>query len=171
MLIVTMISGCNNEPPEPPEPQAVVINIQAIVEATGIKENMQTRAETMTQQLSEEMSILSADLNKEIEDERASIGNSLSEDDEKKIQILRGQKLKEFNRVRAAENKRLAEEISEIRQSYLDGIMSVAKDVALEHGASIVLKAMGVFWSDESVDVTDEVIERMSGDKTIQPAE
>ena len=49
--------------------------------------------------------------------------------------------------------------------------MSVAEMIANEHGASIILKANGVFWSDSSVDITDEVVERMSGGKDPQPAE
>jgi len=49
--------------------------------------------------------------------------------------------------------------------------MSVAQVVAHEHGASIILKANGVFWSFESVSITDEVIMRMSGGRETLPVD
>ena len=162
ILTITLLSGCNNEPPKP---QAVVINIVAIAEAMGFDEQLKEHTETMSQQISEEIKALSDKLSKEFEDEKAGLGDSPSEEDEKKIQTLREQLRKQITQASKEGNERRAKETSEVRQSYLDDIMSVAQKVALEHGASIILKAMGVFWSDGAVDITDEVIGRMPGGK------
>lgn len=168
MLATTLLTGCNNEPPKP---QAVVIDIRAISEAAGVKEQIRKRSETINQQNSKEMKALSAKLSKELEDERARLGDNPSEEDEKKIQTLREQLRKQIMQARFAGNGKLAKETSKIRQSFRDGLMPVARTVAREHGASIILKARaGVFWSDESVDITNEVIGRMPGRKDTQSA-
>jgi len=168
MATVTLLAGCNNEPPKP---QAVLINVSTVATASGINEQITKRTETMKQQLSEEMKALSARLNKEFEDEKAGLGDSPSEEDEKKIQALRQQLNKQIIQARSERSEKFKKEASEIRQSYLDGITSVAQMVALEHGASIILKARGVFWSDGSLDITDEVLERMPGGEDTQPAD
>jgi len=167
MLTVTLLTGCNNEPLKP---QFVVINIVEIAEAMGFSEQLKERTETMKQQISEEIKVLSAKLSKEFEDEKAGLGDSPSEEDEKRIRTLREQLRTQIAQARKEGNERRAKEISEVRQSYLDDIMSVAQKVALEHGASIILKAMGIFWSDGAVDITDEVIGRMPGSNAPPPA-
>jgi len=167
MLTAILLTGCDNKPQVP---QAVVINIGLIAETTGFTEELKIRTETMNKQLSDEIKALSAELRKEIEDEKASFGDNPSEEDEQKIQTLQGQIRKQLSEARKEKSARLTKELSEIRQSYLDGIMSIAQLIAIEHGASIILKVMGVFWSDGSVDITDEVIEQMLVGKDLQPA-
>jgi Skp family chaperone for outer membrane proteins len=143
MLTVTLLAGCNNEPPKP---QAVVINIRTISKAAGINERIKERTETMNQQISEESKALSAKLNKELEDEKARLGDNPPEKDVKKIQTLREQLRKQINQARFAGNTRLANERSEIWQSFRDGVMPVAQVVVFERGASIILNAQaGVF--------------------------
>ncbi|MEN8207116.1 MAG: OmpH family outer membrane protein [Pseudomonadota bacterium] len=161
MLTVTLLVGCDKESPKP---QAVVMNIGTISEATGIKEEIKIRTEAINQQFSENMKALSAEHRKEIEDEKANFSDSPSEEYEKKIQTLQEQLRERFIVARNEKKAKLAKEISEFRQSHFDEIMSVAQIIALEHGASIILKAGGVFWSDGSADITDEVVERMSGE-------
>jgi len=162
MLTAALLTGCNNEPPKP---QAVVINIGMIAETTGFTEELRIRTEAMNQQISDEIKALSAELRKEIEDEKSSFGDSPSDEDKQRIQTLRGQIRKKMIEARKEKNARLTKEMTEVRQSYLDDIMSIAQVIAIEHGASIILKVMGVFWSDGSVDITHEVVERMPTDK------
>lgn len=168
MLTVNLLTGCNNKPPKP---QSVVINMRAISEAAGINELIKARTEEINQQISEENRALSSKLSKELDDEKARVGDNPSEEENKKIQNLRTQLSKQIMQARLADNARLAKEKSEIWQSFRDSAVSVAKTVALEHGASIILKAQaGVFWSDD-VDITNEVIERMPGRKIEQAAD
>ena len=168
VLIAALSMGCNRQPPKP---QAVVINVEAVVKATGIDEQLKARMEAMKQQLSQEMKELSEMLNKEIEDKNAALGDSPSQEDQKAMQTLRGQAFTKMRQVQTEGNKRIAKETSEVRQSYLDEIMSVAADVAREKGASVVLKAAAVFWSEGTVDITDQVITRMSVGKDEEPVD
>ena len=108
---------------------------------------------------------MSAELGKDIEDKKASIGSNPSKEDEQKIQTLQKQQTKKFLEARKDINERRAKEISEIRQSYIDDILSMAQIIAHEHGAHIILKAVSIFWPDDSVDITDEVISRMMESK------
>lgn len=162
VLTVALFTGCDKEPPKP---QSVVINILEIAEAMGFNEQIKERAKTINQQIIEEIKVLSDELKKEFEEEKASFGDTPSKEDEKKIKTLREQMGKQIIEARNAGNSRRTEEVSEIRQSFLDEIMTVAQEVALEHGASIILKAMGVLWSEGAVEITDEVVGRMSAGK------
>ena len=168
MLTNTLLTGCDIEPPKP---QAVVISLHTIAEEMGINEEIKIRTETMNQQFSEEMKALSIELRKEIEDEKASHGNSPSEEGVQKIQTLQRQLRKQLSETRKKGNARISKETREVRQSHHDDVMSVAQTIALERGASIILKTIGVFWSDGSIDITDEVIGRMQGGKDTQPVD
>ena len=167
MITVTLFAGCSKEPPKQ---QAVVLNLATVGEKTGISEQWNKHRKTINQQISEEIKTLSAKLSKEIEDEKSSLVDKPSEEGDKKIQTLLEQKKKKITQARKEGNSRRAKEISEIRQSFVDDIMSFAQKVASEHGASIILTAMAVHWSDGSVDITDEVIARMNGVKDTLPA-
>ena len=167
MLIVALFTGCDEEPPKP---QSVIINIVAIAEETGINEQIKERTNTVNQQVTEEMKALSEKLRNEFESEKAGFGDNPSDEDAKKIKALREQLGKQIIEARNEANTRRTEEVSEVRKAYLDDIMSVAREVALAHGASIVLKAVSVFWSEESVEITDEVIRRMPEESDLQPA-
>lgn len=167
LLIVALFTGCDKEPPKP---QSVIINIVTIAEETGINEQIKERTDTINQQVSEEMKALSEKLRNEFEAEKAGFGENPSDEDAKKIKALRDQQGKQNIEARNEINARRTEEVADIRQAYLDEIMSVAREVALAHGASIVLKAVSVFWSEGSVDITDEVIRRMSEATGLQPA-
>jgi len=168
MLTVTILAGCEKEPPRP---QAVTMNMGTIGEATGLIEEMKQRTEKINQMFSEEIKALSIKQRKEIYAKRNSLGDNPSEEDEQEIQTLEGQLKKQLIEFRKEGQATKAKEINEIRQSYINRIMYVAEMIANEQGASIILKANGVFWSDSSVDITDEVIERLSGSKAPQPAD
>jgi len=168
ILSITLFTGCSKEPPPP---QAVVINLGTVAEATGINAQMKQQLQTLNQQFAAEMKQLSEELGKEIEAEKTRLGDNPSAEDEKKIQTLRQELSKRSMQARAQGNARLAKQRSEITETYVDSIMEVAQLVAVEHGASIILKANGVFWSDATVDITDEVIARMPGSDDSEPAD
>jgi len=168
MLAVSLSIGCDKEPPKP---QSVVINIHTIAETTGINEDIKMLTEIMSQQISEDMKALTAASREKIENEKAGFGDSPSEEDKKKLQTLQGQLRKQFMEARNEKNTRLKEVTSEVRQAYVDNIMSIAQIIALEHGASIILKANSVFWSEGAVDITDEVIKQMPDGKDGQAIE
>lgn len=166
IITVTLFAGCNNEPRKP---QAVLLNMGAVGEATGITEQAKERTAIINQQISEEIKMLTAKLSKEFEYEKAALGDKPSEEDEKKIQTLQEQVNIQVTQARKEGNSRRVKEISELNQSFVDDIMSVAQQVASEHGASLILKAAATFWSDGSIDITDEVIARMNEGKDTDP--
>jgi Skp family chaperone for outer membrane proteins len=163
ILSITLLTGCDKLPPKQ---QTVVINLGAIAEAAGVEEQVKMHMETLNQEISEEIEALSDKLRKKSEDKDTGLVDSPSEEDGITIQTLR----KQLIQARRDGNTRRMKEASDIRRSFFDNIMPVARKVALEHGASIILKGKGVYWSDGSVDITSEVIGRMSGTENTQPA-
>lgn len=168
VLAFTLLTGCGKEPPRP---QAVVINLGTVSETTGINAQMKQQLQTMNQQRSAEMQQLSEELGKEIEAEKARLGDSPSAEDEQKIKTMQQQLSKQLMQARSESNANFAKQRSELMQTYIDAIMVVAQQVAVEQGASIVLKANGVFWSDTAVDITDKVITRMPASDDSAPAD
>ena len=112
MITVTLFTGCNNEPPKP---QVVLLNMGAVGDATGITERVKERMATINQQISSETRTVIARLNKEFEDEKASLGDKLSEEDEKKIQTLQEQRKYQVTQARKEEKSRRTKEISELK--------------------------------------------------------
>lgn len=166
LVTVSLFTGCNSEPPKP---QAVVIDVRAIWEASGIDEQIKKRTEIIDQQIAEEIKALSAKLSKELEDEKSRYGDNPSDEDNKKIQTLREQLRRQLMQARLAGSARTAKVKSEIRRSFLEDISPVAEKVALQYGASIILKAQSaVFWSADSIDITNEVIGRLPAPKALQ---
>jgi Skp family chaperone for outer membrane proteins len=168
ILSLMLFTGCSKEPLPP---QAVVINLGTVSQATGINEQMKQQLQTLNQQFSAEMKQLSEELGKEIEAEKTRLGDSPSAEDEKTLQSLQQQLSKRLMNARSESNAKLAKQRSEITQAFIDSIMLVAQQIAAEQGASIVLKANGVFWTDGTVDITDEVIARMPGRTDSEPAD
>lgn len=168
LLTAVLLAACEKEAPKP---QAVTMNMGTIGEATGLIDEMKERTEKINQLFIEEIKALSVEQGKEIQVKRNSLGDNPSEEDVQEIQTLEGQLKKQLIEFRKEQQATKAKEINEIRQSYIDRIMSVAEMIANEHGASIILKANGVFWSHSSVDITDEVVKRMSGGNDPQPVD
>jgi len=167
VLIVAQFAGCNNKPPKP---QAVVINIGAIAEVVGVEAQVKKRMQATDQQIAEEIKAVSDKLRKAVDGENESSGGSPFEEGEKRILALQSQLKEQVTRIRKEGNTRRMKEASEIRRSFLDGLLPIAQKIALERGASIILKGRVVSWSDESVDITNAVIGRMTDGKDIQSA-
>jgi Skp family chaperone for outer membrane proteins len=159
ILVITILAGCNYQSSKP---QAVVVDRRALLEAAGIDERIKRRLEQVNQEISAEIKALSDKLSKELADRKSMLGDNPSQEDMKKIQNLRQQLREQIAQARFQGNARRAKERAQIRQSLIGEIVPIAEAVAREHGASIILTSQsGVFWFDESIDITDEVIAQL----------
>jgi Skp family chaperone for outer membrane proteins len=167
MISFIALSGCNQEPPKP---QAVVINLSEISNAVYLVERMKTLSDTLSQEINSEMAELSTQYKQEIEDKKASFGDNPSKEQEDELQRMTKRLQQQFNRERITANTQLNEEKNALRQSIMDIITPVVQQVATEHGATIVLKKNPVFWSEDVLDITSEVIARLPAEETRDPA-
>jgi Skp family chaperone for outer membrane proteins len=116
------------------------------------------------------MAELSTQYKQEIEDKKASFGDNPSKEQEDELQRMTKRLQQQFNRERITANTQLNEEKNALRQSIMDIITPVVQQVATEHGATIVLKKNPVFWSEDVLDITSEVIARLPAEETRDPA-
>ncbi len=169
LLLISLIalSACNQQPPKP---QAVVINMLEANQAVYMADRLKALSDAESKRINAEMKELGARYMQEIEDKKASFGDSPSKEQEDELQRMTKRLQQQFNRSRMAENTQLNKDKSALRQSIMDVITPVARQVATEHGATIVLKKNQVFWSEDALDITSEVIARLPAEETSDPA-
>ena len=169
LLLISLIalSGCNQEPPKP---QAVVINMLEVNQAVYMADRLKAFSGPESKRINTEMKELGAKYMQEIEDKKASFGDNPSKEQEDELQRMTKRLQQQFNRERITANTQLNEEKNALRQSIMDIITPVVQQVATEHGATIVLKKNPVFWSEDVLDITSEVIARLPAEETRDPA-
>jgi len=169
LLLISLIalSACNQQPPKP---QAVVINMLEANQAVYMADRLKALSDAESKRINAEMKELGARYMQEIEDKKASFGDSPSKEQEDELQRMTKRLQQQFNRARMTENTQLRKDKSALRQSIVDVITPVARQVATEHGATIVLKGDSVFWSEDTLDITREVIARLPAEETSDPA-
>ena len=169
LLLISFIalSACNQEPPKP---QAVVINMLEVNQAVYMAERLKAFSDAESKRINAEMKELGARYMQEIEDKKASFGDSPSKEQEDELQRMTKRLQQQFNRSRMTENTQLRKDKNALTQSIVDVITPVAQQVATEHGATIVLKKNPVFWSEATLDITSEVIARLPAEETRDPA-
>jgi Skp family chaperone for outer membrane proteins len=116
------------------------------------------------------MKELGAKYMQEIEDKKASFGDNPTKEQEDELQRMTKRLQQQFNRERMTANTRLNEEKNALRQSIMDVITPIVQQVATEHGATIVVNNNSVFWSEDVLDITSEVIARLPAEETKDPA-
>ena len=169
LLLISFIalSGCNQEPPKP---QAVVINMLEVNQAVYMADRLKAFSGPESKRINTEMKELGAKYMQEIEDKKASFGDNPTKEQEDELQRMTKRLQQQFNRERITANTQLNEEKNALRQSIMDIITPVVQQVATEHGATIVLKKNPVFWSEDVLDITSEVISRLPAEETRDPA-
>ena len=169
LLLISFIalSACNQEPPKP---QAVVINMLEVNQAVYMADRLKVFSDAESKRINAEMKELGAKYMQEIEDKKASFGDSPSKEQEEELQRMTKRLQQQFNRSRMAANTQLNKDKSALRQSIMDVITPVVQQVATENGATIVLKKNQVFWSEDVLDITSEVIARLPAEETRDPA-
>ena len=169
LLLISLIalSACNQEPAKP---QAVVINMVEATEAVNMAERLKAFTTAENQRINSEMKELGAQYMKELEDKEASFGDEPTQEQQDELKRMRTRLQKQFNRTRMSANGQMNKEKKALRQSILDEITPIAQQVATEHGATVIIKDDSVFWSEDTLDITSEVIARLPAEETRDPA-
>ena len=169
LLLISLIalSACNKEPAKP---QAVVINMLEVTAAVNMADRLKTFSDAESRRINSEMQELGATYRKELEDTEAGFGEEPSQEQQEQLTRMRTRLQKQFNRARMTANGQMNSEKKALRQSILDEITPTAKQVAAEHGATIIIREDSVFWSEEFLDITSEVISRLPARATRDPA-
>ena len=169
LLLISLIalSACNKEPAKP---QAVVLNVVEATEAVNMAERMKAFTTAENQRINSEMKELGAQYMKEIEDKETSFGDEPTQEQQDELKRMRTRLQKQFNRTRMTANSQMNKEKKALRQSILDEITPIAQQVATEHGATVIIKDDSVFWSEDTLDITSEVIARLPAEETRDPA-
>ena len=169
LLLISLIalSACNQEPAKP---QAVVLNMVEATEAVNMAERMKAFTTAENQRINSEMKELGAQYMKEIEDKETSFGDEPTQEQQDELKRMRTRLQKQFNRTRMTANSQMNKEKKALRQSILDEITPIAQQVATEHGATVIIKDDSVFWSEDTLDITSEVIARLPAEETRDPA-
>ncbi len=165
LLLVSLlvVPACQKEPAKP---QAVVINMLEVTEAVHMAERLKAFNDAESSRINAEMKALGETYMKELADTEAGFGGEPSQEQQDQLKRMKTRLQKQYNRARITANNAKNEGKNALRQSILDEITPIARQVAAEHGATIIIKDDSVFWSEAVLNITSEVISRLPAGET-----
>ena len=130
-----------------------VINLNEIARQLGERERWQSDMADREAELNERLEVMKMSFEKELEETKASLGEDLTEEQNKSIKAMT-----------ARYNASILQEREHARGEYAQfQVGSVALDVARSLGYSVVLQHNTVFDYDASTEITVRVIEKLQG--------
>lgn len=166
LLVLTALTACDREPPKP---QAIIVDFIAAAEAVNMAERVKQFSGAQNKAMRDELTALSKKLKQVLEDKKAGFGDAPTDEQQAELKTVMTNLQNQFTQRRMTLNTGVREEIAAFRQSVIDEIIPVARQVASEHGASIVLKSNPVLWSEETLDITTEVVSRLPAPEKTGP--
>lgn len=172
LAAVAMTAGCldqsKSEPQAKPKPQVAVVNLDTIADAMGMKAEVAGQIQADEQGLRQQLAQIQQSLQKQLQEKRAAYGEEMTEDQQKELTQLVNQANAQMNQLRqraqalAMQNRQ--QKIAQARAQ----IQPFVEQVAKTRGATIVTERQFVFWTDDSVDITSDVIAKwkLEGGKT-----
>jgi len=157
-VLVVITTGCD-ELLNGKKPNMVVLDMTAVVKATGQNEVIQKKIEETKADLSEQLTETAANLEKELMDVRAKLGKTLSKEEEEKFQKMAFEANQQIRQMQAFAQQKAQQYESGLFSELREQVQPIAEEVARKRGASLVqIMNPSFLWIDTSIDITDEVI-------------
>lgn len=135
-----------------------VVDAVSVARALGRDEVIQTKLNDATQLLNSQLSQISNNLQKQLEDEQKKLGSS----DAKKMEDLTVQSQIRLRRTQMLAKQKASDFRSNLLLEFRNEIKSVAAEIAKSRGYSSVMLVNGnLLWYDPSVDITADVIRKL----------
>jgi len=160
-LSVPAICAAQTVAPKPSSPVIIVVDMQRILDESMAAKNVQKQIETQ-----------SAKFQKEIEGEENELRTAEQDLGKSRDQIAadayadREQNLRQrfltVERHVQARHKALDQAFTDSMNAVRGVLMDIVAAVAQEHGANIALAKQQTVWLDKSLDVTDEILNRLN---------
>jgi len=137
-----------------------VLDLTAVAKATGQDEEIRKQAEAARADLGTRLQQLAANLNQQLQAERAKMGAKPSAGDEQRFQELTQQARQQINNAQSQAQNEVSQIEAQLVEAFRDKVDPLAEKIAREKGAKALFAADSyLFWNEAEIDITDEVIE------------
>ncbi|MEX0777071.1 MAG: OmpH family outer membrane protein [Phycisphaeraceae bacterium] len=147
-----------------------VIDLDKVAKAMGWEKELQQALGAADQELGLKVAALRNSLAQTLQTERQKMGDKLTKEQEAQVQQMAAVANNQYNQAFAQAKQELQRVRDTAVRQYRDVIQPYARNVASEHGMTLVLVPLdNVVWYDSSVDITDPVVDRMLKEKPASP--
>jgi len=158
LAAVLLIAGCDRMPGTGPD--ALIVDLAAVAKATGQEQAMQIQAQTAREELNAQLVETARNLEQQIEQERAGIGDAPTQEQALQLQQMTQQAQQQYGQLQSEAQQEVQQFEINLVLEFREQVKPFAEKIARLRGASVVLLAdQNVFWLDPAVDITGEVID------------
>lgn len=158
MLTASLIglSGCDNFQSSP---NSVVLDLDAIAQATGQAATIKQQIENANQELNTQLASISTKLNDQLAEEKEKMGKKPSKSDKKNLEKLTLQASQKMQQAKAIASQKSQQYRAALILQMRDNVKPIAEKIAQKRGATVVLTSNNsMIWFNPEIDITDEVI-------------
>ena len=163
------LSGCDNFQTTP---DSVVLDLDAIANATGQAETIKQQIENANQELNTQLATISTKLNDQLLVEKDKMGKKPSKTDKQNLEKLTIQANQKMQQAKAIASQKSQQYRAALILQLRDNVKPIAERIASNRGAKIVLTSNNsMIWFDPEIDITDEVIAEIRAKASTNNAE
>lgn len=162
------LSGCDKFQSS----NTVVLDLDAIANATGQAETIKQQLEQANQELNSQLSTISGKLNEQLVEEKKKMGKKPSKADKQNLQKLTLQANQKMQQAKTIATQKAQQYRSALILQLRKNVQPIAEKIASNRGADIVLSSNNsMIWFNPSVDITDEVIAEIRATPVTKPVD
>ena len=162
------LSGCDKFQSS----NTVVLDLDAIANATGQAETIKQQLEQANQELNSQLSTISGKLNEQLAEEKKKMGKKPSNADKQNLQKLTLQANQKMQQAKTIASQKAQQYRSALILQLRKNIQPIAEKIASNRGADIVLSSNNaMIWFNPSIDITDEIIAEIRATPVSKPAD
>lgn len=148
-------------------PNTVVLDLDAIANATGQAAIIKQQVEAANKDLNSQLKTISVKLNDQLVAEKKKIGKKATKNDQLNLEQLTLQANQKMQQAKAVASQKSQQYKALLIQKLRLEVAPIAENIARERGADIVITSNNsMLWFNSEIDITDEVIGVMRANPT-----
>lgn len=156
VLSLLTLGGCDKFQSSP---NTVVLDLDAIANATGQAATIKQQLEQANQELNSQLSTISAKLNEQLAEEKKKMGKKPSKTEKQELQKLTLQANQKMQQAKGIASQKAQQYRAALILQLRKNVQPIAEEIASKRGADIVLTSNNsMIWFNPEIDITDEVI-------------
>jgi Skp family chaperone for outer membrane proteins len=140
-------------------PTTAVIDLEAIAKATGQEAVLEQQMATAREELNNQLTVVIAELEKQLAEEQAKLGDSPDQAEQQRFQQITAQAQQQLAQQRTQAQQQIQRYQAGLIADFRDTVKPISAEIATSRGADVILIFDPMMlWFEPSIDITDEVI-------------
>jgi Skp family chaperone for outer membrane proteins len=163
LFVAIVISGCDGLPTGGSgNATSVVIDLEAVAKVTGQDVVIEQKMTAMREELTNQLSVFAADLERQLVEERGKLGDSSDEAAQQNFQQIAAQAQQQLAQQRTLAQQKAQQYQTGLVSDFRKTVEPISAKIASARGAGVILLFDPMmFWFDPSIDITDDVIDAL----------